>query len=175
MAFLHGMRCLSWDGYLPHDKPTQKTASCLLNCTLSLSHLPLACKSSDKRFCQLWPGLAWTCPSVSFRQRISQPLIRTFPSALLSKLWDNAKGISYRWQGREWVVLIYCIILLWTYLRTYYVMFSWVFLGGMSFQQFSHDSWSFFKVHCVFALHVWPNVTGLQVCGRAVKPESRAV
>lgn len=50
---------------------------------------------------------------------------------LLGKLWDKgAKEISYRWQSREWIALIYCIILLWTYLRATKLCFV-VFWGGI--------------------------------------------
>lgn len=65
---------------------------CLLDIKLMLiSHsLPLACKSSEKRFFQLWPGLVWTCPSL-----------------FLSKLGDKgAKGIisySLQRENLSWV------------------------------------------------------------------------
>jgi len=50
-----------WDGYVPRDKSRQKTAAQPLSSGLSLCRCP------------------WPCPSVSLRQRISQPLPRTCP------------------------------------------------------------------------------------------------
>lgn len=68
MAFLGAwikIMCSTPRWHLPQDKPTQKTAPQPLSCGWSLSCCPWLAQSSDKRFCQLWPGLAWTCPSVS--------------------------------------------------------------------------------------------------------------
>lgn len=74
MAFLGAwvtvMCSTPWDGYyLPRDKPIKKTASWLLRSGLSHS-VSLSLSVS----------LSHPCPSVSLRQKISQPLPRTCPS-----------------------------------------------------------------------------------------------
>jgi len=64
-AWVRVMCSTPWDGYLPRGKPTQKTASWSLSCDLYLSLCPWLAKSPDKGFLKPWPGLAWTCSSVS--------------------------------------------------------------------------------------------------------------
>ena len=74
--FCRGPASTSRDGHLPRDKPTQKTTSQLLSCSLSLSRCPRPSPSVTLQQ-KISQSLPKPCPSNFSRQKVSQPLTRT--------------------------------------------------------------------------------------------------